>query len=164
MSDLPAMLFVDAQNLFHGSRAFDPDYRYDTDKLKDVLAEDYRLVRAYWYDSFDDLDDKIHFFTMLERSGYRVVKKPLRERGLEKVEKGVDIELATELIAQAYNDAYEVAIVVTGDDDFERAVRYVQNRGKVVHIASFAETIGRDLRALADEYIELDAIADAIER
>lgn len=80
------------------------------------------------------------------------------------LEKGIDIELATELIVQAFNGSYDTAILVSGDEDYTRAVRYVQDQGKRVVVASFEATTAAEVRKLADKYIELDSIASQIER
>ena len=174
-----AMVFVDAQNLMHGKNEYDSDLELDLLDLKDELAGDHDLVRAYWFDSYftkeqiqrsekdDDrktLSDKSNFFYMLDVNGYRVDKKPLRDRDGTFVEKGADIGLATEMIAQGFNDCYDVAIVVTGDDDFSRSIRYVQDQGKVVKVAAFEASLSSNLRKVADDCIELDAIADDLAR
>lgn len=159
-----AMLFVDAQNVFHGAKQYAEDYSYSPVRLKDELTDDYYTVRSYFFDSFrPDDDSKDGFFYWLDMSGYRVVKVPLRKRGDSYLEKGVDIRLTTEFIAHAYNDSYQTAILATGDDDYVRAVEHVQDAGKRVVIASWENNIGRQLKRVCDEYIELDNIADAIE-
>lgn len=163
MSQRTAMMFVDAQNLFHGAKAYDDEFKYDFEALRDELTDGYYTVRSYWFDSFKDKSKKQGFFDRLRMSGYRVTASPLRQRGDSHVEKGVDIQLATELIAQAYNGAYDIAILISGDEDYARAVRYVQDRGKRVIIASFQGTTSSEMRKLADEYIELDSIASEIE-
>jgi uncharacterized LabA/DUF88 family protein len=157
------MMFVDAQNLFHGAKAYDNGFKYDFEALRDKLTDGHYTVRSYWFDSYKDKSNKQGFFDRLRMSGYRVTASPLRRRGNGHVEKGVDIQLATELIAQAYNGAYDVAILVSGDEDYSKAVRYVQDQGKRVIIASFKGSTSSEMRKLADEYIELDSIASEIE-
>lgn len=53
-------------------------------------------------------------------------------RGTE--EKGVDTRIATDLVSLAWEGAYDVAILVTADQDFVPAAEYLQNKGiKVIH-------------------------------
>lgn len=159
-----AMLFVDAQNIFHGAKDYEDGFSYDPVKLKDVLAEDYYMVRSYFFDSYKpDSDDKDSFFYALDMNGYRVVDVPLRRRDDTFIEKGVDIRLTTEFIAHAYNDSYQTAILATGDDDYERAVEHVQDAGKRVVLASWDNNTGREMKRICDDYIKLDDIADDIE-
>lgn len=71
----------------------------------------------------------------------------------------MDIEMATEFIAQGFNDSYDVAVLVTGDEDYSRAVRYVQDQGKIVKAAMFEKQIG-SLKADVDRYVALDSVVD----
>lgn len=51
-------------------------------------------------------------------------------------EKGVDAALVTDLLSLAWQHAYDVAVLVSGDADYIPAVEYVQSRGlKVVNAA-----------------------------
>lgn len=160
-----AMLFVDAQNIYHGAKAYDDDYSYDPVELKEKLCEDYYMVRSYFFDSYKpDTDTKDSFFYMLDMNGYRVIDVPLRKRDDKFIEKGVDIRLTTEFIAHAYSDSYQTAILATGDDDYERAVEHVQDAGKRVVIASWENHIGHAMKRICDEYIRLDDIATEIQK
>lgn len=94
--------------------------------------------------------------------GYRVTSKPLRQRDGGHIEKGVDIELATELIAQGFNDSYEVAILVSGDADYTRAIRYVQDQGKVVVGSTFKANASGDLKETVDKFIDLGEFSSEI--
>lgn len=167
MASKRAMLFVDGQNLTIGARNHEPKgFQYDVSALVDELCNDYDLVRGYWFDSHKpgELDDKRGFYTFLETNGFRV--ESVERSGVEGdfKEKEADIRLATELIASAYNDSYEVAVVVTGDKDYLRAVRHVQDRGKIVTVAMFEQGMSGALRREADSYVHLDEIADNIRR
>lgn len=77
---------------------------------------------------------------------------------------GGGIRLTTELLSHAFNNSYETAVLVTGDDDYLRAVEQVQNEGKRVVVASWSNRVGSRLQSRCDEYVELDEIAEAIER
>jgi uncharacterized protein (TIGR00288 family) len=161
-----AMLFIDAQNLINGARSYgDSGLNYDVDNLVEELTGEYDLIRGYWFDSHKagKRETKQDFYTYLQTNGFRVESVELSEyEGIYK-EKEADIRLATELIARGFNDSYDVAVVVTGDKDFLRAVQYVQDQGKVVKVAAFEHTISGDLRRTADEYISLDDMADKIQ-
>jgi len=51
-------------------------------------------------------------------------------------EKGVDAALVTDLLSLAWQNAYEVAVLVSGDSDYIPAVEYVQAKGlKVINAA-----------------------------
>ena len=53
-------------------------------------------------------------------------------RGTE--EKGIDTRIATDLVSLAWEQAYDVAVLVSADQDFVPAAEYLQNKGiKVIH-------------------------------
>jgi uncharacterized LabA/DUF88 family protein len=66
------------------------------------------------------------------------------------VEKGIDIMLATDLLYFAWNNFYDVAVLVSGDSDFAYAAQAVKNMGKHVEVAYFESGTSRDLLNVAD--------------
>lgn len=53
-------------------------------------------------------------------------------RGTE--EKGIDTRLVTDLVSLAWEGAYDIAVLVSADQDFVPAAEYLQNKGiKVIH-------------------------------
>ncbi|PIW68765.1 MAG: NYN domain-containing protein [Candidatus Omnitrophica bacterium CG12_big_fil_rev_8_21_14_0_65_42_8] len=72
------------------------------------------------------------------------------------VEKGVDIDLAADMLRLAYNNAYDTAIIVTGDGDFVSAVNGVKDMGKHVENANFSDGKGYHIRTACDKFISLD--------
>jgi len=50
-------------------------------------------------------------------------------------EKGVHVQIATHLMAMAYRDEYDVAILVSGDGDLAPAIREVRRLGRIVENA-----------------------------
>jgi uncharacterized LabA/DUF88 family protein len=158
------MLFIDGANLYHGGKGYEHGYRTDILELRDILTEGLDLIRGYYFDSFQPGNRKEGFYKKLEMSGFRVEAKPLRERNGDYVEKGTDIALATEMIAQGFEDSYDVAVMVSGDDDYAKAIRYVQDQGKVVKLASFENNASSDVKKRVDEYISLNEYADELRR
>ena len=72
-------------------------------------------------------------------------------------EKGVDIQLATDMITHSYKGNYDVAILVAGDNDFVGALQAVKDNGKNVEVALFGkEWTSMQLRNVADRVINID--------
>jgi len=67
------------------------------------------------------------------------------------VEKGIDIMLATDLLYFAWNDFYDVAVLVSGDSDFAYALQAVKNMGKHVEVAYLESGTSKDLLDVADD-------------
>lgn len=77
------------------------------------------------------------FFAFLRRLDYfeiRLGRLEKRPSGAV-VEKGVDVRLATDMVAAAFEDRYDTAILISGDGDFADAVQIVKNQGKHVELA-----------------------------
>ncbi len=94
------------------------------------------------------------FHQSLQYRGFRVVAKPLM-RGKEK---GVDIALATHLLAMGFKNAYDVAIVVSGDKDYVEAIEEVRSLGKRVEGAAFRASAAPEIRRSVDQFTFLDDI------
>lgn len=47
-------------------------------------------------------------------------------------EKGVDVKIATDMVAMAYSGGYDVAILVSGDSDLAPAVRTLPSMSRVM--------------------------------
>jgi len=58
--------------------------------------------------------------------------------------------LATDLLYFAWNDFYDVAVLVSGDSDFAYALQAVKNMGKHVEVAYFESGASKDLLNVAD--------------
>jgi len=69
------------------------------------------------------------------------LKKILLEDGkIEYIIKGDDVYLATDLIQGDYENLYDVAIIVSGDEDFIPAIKLVQKNMKRVINAFFPKS------------------------
>ena len=66
------------------------------------------------------------------------------------VEKGVDIMLATDLLYYAWQDYYDMAVLVSGDGDFAYAIQTLKNLGKYVQVVTFESNQSPDLWEKAD--------------
>ena len=68
----------------------------------------------------------------------------------------MDIAIAVDMLRLAHTDAYDTAILVSGDRDFVKAAQAVQDFGKHVENAYFQRGGSRHLREAADRFILLD--------
>jgi uncharacterized LabA/DUF88 family protein len=70
------------------------------------------------------------------------------------VEKGIDTAIVTEMITLAFEDAWQVAVLVSSDRDFIPAVSYLGKKGRKVIHAGFPPT-GTDLATACWASIDL---------
>jgi len=120
------------------------------------------------------IDKKIKFYDALQyKTGYTVKKfrRKFRSETCEKcghntnftIEKGVDSNLVADLLALAWEDAYDIAVVVSDDADLLPAIGYLKTKAKKVYHASFARLQhGQEVRKLCFGLIDLEAIRGEI--
>ena len=79
-----------------------------------------------------------------------------------RVEKGIDIALATDLVSLAWENAFDTAVIVSGDSDFLEAIRRVKQKGRKVEIVAFNASFSADKKTAGDRTVILDDILDKI--
>ena len=162
---LKVIIFIDGANIFSTSRQFRSNFRVDFFKLAQTLVGSRQLIRTYYFGSEGILPNQkqLKFYEKLQRSGISVILRPLRRRGDNLIEKGIDVALATEMLSLGFRNAYDIAILVSGDSDYIHTVNKLKNIGKIVEIAAFKCGFARELQLSADRVIILDELADQIE-
>jgi uncharacterized LabA/DUF88 family protein len=89
----------------------------------------------------------------------RVFQKRKGER-----RKRVDVSLATDMLLHASRKHYDVAVLVTGDQDFVPLVEAVQGEGAIVWLWSIASGSSDDLRHAVDGSTDITGyLADPME-
>ena len=173
MNAVRIMIFIDGSNLHWGIKGYNKDnqtnLKIDYNKLISLLVKDRTLVRTMYYCSKPippSMPTQAKFYDYLRAIGIQVLDKPLKSRFdtvanmVRFVEKGVDVALATDLLAMAWENAYDVAVIVSGDADYAGAVTKVMSKGKNVEVASFRKALSRELKdaalakLLLDDYIQ----------
>ncbi len=159
-------LFIDGANVYAAAKRL--GWNFDHRKILEHFAAQGRLYNAFYYTAIPaPVDDKQkRFIDALTYMGYTVRTKTLQENTDENGDSfrraNLDIEIVTDLLTTA--ELYDVAVLLTGDGDFERPVEVLRTRGKRVVVASIPEMTSYELRNAADEYIDLKDIRAAVER
>ncbi|HUU46488.1 MAG TPA: NYN domain-containing protein [Acidobacteriota bacterium] len=166
---LRMMIFIDGSNLYHESDRFTRGMRVDFQRLRDELSSGFDLVRTFYYASAppNATAEQLGFFKKLGYLGFKVRVKPLHETiaangRREWQEKGVDVALATELVANGMRHTFDWATIVSGDQDLCEAVEQVQSCGLRVQVAFFRHALAEELKLRADRFLYLDDMIDRI--
>jgi len=72
------------------------------------------------------------------------------------------VAIAIDLLGMAWEDVYDVGVVVSGDADYVGAIRKVMDKGKNVEIYSFKGQLSRELKESAITTTYLDDVIDRI--
>jgi uncharacterized LabA/DUF88 family protein len=151
-------IFIDGSNLYHALR--DNCSRVDLNftDFTTKLCAGRPLFRTYYYNVLQDPNqrpegfrEQQEFLDVLKKTPYLEVRLGGMKlsQGVP-VEKGIDIMLATDLLHFAWNNLYDVAILVSGDGDFAYALQAAKNMGKHVEVAYFESNISKSMLDVAD--------------
>jgi len=151
-------IFIDGSNLYHALRENCGRVNLNFVQFISKLCGTRHLFRTYYYNVLQDptqrpegYREQQEFFDILRKTPYLEVRLGTTKllQGIP-VEKGIDIMLATDLLHFAWNDLYDVAILVSGDGDFAYALQAAKNMGKHVEVAYFERNVSKDLLEVAD--------------
>jgi len=151
-------IFIDGSNLYHALRSNFKRHDLNFTDFTTRLCGSRRLFRIYYYNVLQDAAqwpegyrEQQEFLGILRKTPYLEVRLGTTKvtQGVA-VEKGIDIMLATDLLYFAWNDCYDVALLVSGDSDFAYALQAVKNMGKHVEVAYFERGVSKDLLSVAD--------------
>ncbi|GMU39181.1 MAG: hypothetical protein AMXMBFR23_00470 [Chloroflexota bacterium] len=154
-------IFVDVPNLLYG---YEGNGSLNMGKLLDMLRFGRELVRATAYSPVSDDPrepvEQQRFVAPFVPYEYRIVTKPLKRFADGSIKGNFDVEMAIDMLLMA--DRVDVMAIVSGDADFARAVEAVQQKGVRVEVVAFGGSTSVEMRALADHYMELNAVVDRI--
>ena len=159
-----AMVFIDGMNLLHDWRRVPTVLKQSFDveayiRLLQSKFPNLEIKRTYYFATATENNATIlkgiNNIPYCEVKTGRLQTKTIyleRElpncRGCEKfqktiyikADKGTDVNIAVEMLKHAYNNGYDVAILVSCDADFASVVRMVKDMGKIVELVLFDVT------------------------
>jgi uncharacterized LabA/DUF88 family protein len=155
-----AIMFIDGNNWYHNVKSVVEKPRaIDFRKLSDLIAKhfDLNIVEIRYYNSVPDIelgDDNYYkhmvFLAGLKKKGLTVNTarlKKIRTAGKTlRVEKGIDVLIATDMIRKSLIETEcECCVLISGDSDFVPVMRLAKKSGKEVLTASVLKGYAREL-------------------
>lgn len=152
-------IFVDGANTDQASR--EAGYLIDYGKMRSYFAGRGTLYGAFYYapDFRNEEDSKQQgFLDYLNHSGYVIRLKRVKrivdhETGEHRLKANLDADIIVDMLATSPN--YDVAVLFSGDSDYERAVDVLRSKGKRLYVVSDVNTLGRELAYVADKPVFL---------
>jgi len=162
-------VFIDGSNFFY-MQTKDLGMLMDPKKLLDYISQFGTVTDAYYYTGEDDLHDAKQqaYLDALSHMGYSVVTKRIKsifdpQTGTTKRKANLDIEIVLDMFNTI--DNYDMAVLVSGDGDFERALQLLKSRGKQFKVLATDNFIASEIRRVAGmHYINLTDIADRLRK
>jgi uncharacterized LabA/DUF88 family protein len=166
-------IFVDGGGFFHVRNAVRQANRnsrlqVDFGECCKKLCGNRKLIRAYFCNSLPSQDkepaayrESIGYMTRLDYIPYVETSRSwlmYPPDGSKPVQKGVDMRVALHMVKLAYNNAYDIAILITGDGDLVEAVKTVKDWGKQVEYVCYPNVMkSKALVKASDITLEINA-------
>ena len=131
------MGFIDFENINIAARQHKVNY-LDFNKLAELMLSGFTRVGCKIYVPHQ----MRHLLPSIQRHGLDAI--------LVSPGKSVDGRLIFDLLVMAQSDAFDTAILASGDRDYIPVVERVKQLNKGIKIVSFSENIGQGLKSVAD--------------
>ena len=176
---------MDGTNFYLSRHGAEAPYQVDLNLLARQLSRGFHFVKLRYYTSplpqpnspanrtqqrlFAELRRSNRIELVLGRHEARVDRLTGRRYH---VEKETDVNLAVDMVVGAYEERYDVALLVAGDTDYVRAIQAVLARGKRLvwcHLPTQKHThhlaqLCREKRELDDKFLRTCALPGAFRR
>jgi uncharacterized LabA/DUF88 family protein len=125
-------------------------------RLKDFLSNTVNRMPGYEIRIFERKAKKQ---PVCQSCHFEITQCPDCQQLLERtVEKGVDTAIVTDMLQHAWDNTYDIGVLLSGDRDFIPAVQFLNKRGKKIIHASFAN-LGQELANECWKQIDLRKVA-----
>ena len=166
-------VFIDGNNFYFGLRKLYGKEKslknFDFEKFSRFLAEKEKIVAIYYYNALLDrehnpekYESQKEFFERLRQiPNFHLILCKLLKRNITGTDKFYyiikedDIHMAVDIVENACDDNFDMAILVSGDGDFVPAVQSVKKKSKIVKNIYFKNSSSRNLKNFCDESLEL---------
>jgi uncharacterized LabA/DUF88 family protein len=141
-----AFIFWDHANIFHNLQELNA--RIDYGLAKRMLGRNYHVAAAIMYVGIPNyvFPKKYKFFKALENIGWLISEKPLKVLPSGKLsQQGVDEKMFLDIYDLAKDEAYEKAIIVSGDNIFVDVIRELKKVKAEIEVWSFRKSLSRAL-------------------
>jgi uncharacterized LabA/DUF88 family protein len=130
------------------------DIKLDFEKFLVFLKARYApLLKAIFYTGTPESDRQQRFVSMLRDRGYEVRSRPIQKVGNTRVLRGLDVDLAVDIVLWA--DSCDRIVLVSGDADFTHSIAALPTKGVVGELLGFPALVARPLREASSEFTDL---------
>ena len=153
------------------------DYCLLSKQLNDVLQLSSQVIKTYLFASkpcdqlltLDSYKKQYEWLCKLKQSNYfEVIEGQQVIRSVDGVnfnindfktyttlEKGTDVNVAVQMLSKGFQNAYDIAILVSGDTDYIPVVESLHNLGKIVVLATLPHQKIEKYKTIIDRHIPI---------
>lgn len=149
--EMRVAVYIDGSNLYHKLKdlKIEKTTEFDYFGLCNLLARKRKIVSYRYYvgavraKNGDPVSQSKRYgqqklFNHLSCQGICLKQGYLMENGGTFHEKGVDVKIAVDLLVGAYDDLYDVAILLSSDTDLIPAIKKIRHLGKELEYVGFS--------------------------
>ena len=101
------------------------------------------------------------FFDKIKGFNYFELKTlPLKYENGKLFQKGIDVQMAVDLVYHAFSNNFDVVVLCSGDIDLKEAISLVKKLGKKVIIMSHRKLASKEIVKEADLFINIEELTD----
>ncbi len=158
------IIFIDARNIKSSQENYNTqngdNFVFGYKEMMDFFNSKFDVIRGYFYDGAphesQQTFDRKGFYNEIRNLGITLRLKEINLKNPNASQKGVDIFLTSDMISLAYENAYDIAVILSGDGDYTALIDLVKSKGKKVWVLSFQNSLSHNLRNCADKVILID--------
>lgn len=153
-------ILVDVQNLYYSAKNLYHS-RVNFKNILGLILQWRKLVRAIAY-AVDTVEEtnKV-FIDAIHESGFEIKLKPIQT--FVDGSKKADWDVWIAMDAVRLGGKVDSIILISGDGDYVPVVNYLQqSQGCLVEVMAFWRTTNKELRDLADEFIDIEDYPDEL--
>jgi uncharacterized LabA/DUF88 family protein len=147
-------VLIDLQNMYHSAKRIH-GARVNFANVLKVAVAGRKLIRALAYGITTEGGEEEQFFEALRKRGFELKTKPLQTYYDGQKKGDWDIGIAMDLVRLA--PKIDVAVLVSGDGDYQPLVEYAKAAGTRVEVMAFRESASAQLIQAADAFIDLSS-------
>jgi len=154
-----AIIFIDGNNWYHSIKHLIKPRFIQFDKLSKMISKKFNLdiLEIRYYNSIPDINlgENVYykhmiFLAEMKKKGFIVNTNKLKKLKVNnkslRVEKGVDVMIATDMIRKTLLEKEcDCCVLISGDSDFVPAMRTIKKYGKEVLTVSGLRGYAREL-------------------
>ena len=124
--------FIDGANLYHGAKSM--DWNLDYARFRIFLKEKYSVTKAYIFIGL--IPKNKDLYTFLQEAGFTLIFKEVIYDGNGKAKGNCDADLVLKATQEAYENAFNEAVLVSSDGDYASLVKFLRDKNKFEGVLS----------------------------
>jgi uncharacterized LabA/DUF88 family protein len=165
-------IYIDGANFVYGMKSLSPkysDYHFDFESFITKLVGGNDLIDILYYNAslkqtinprrFKEQQKLLSRLNKITKCKVILCKRQKRFNKNDEeyyTIKGDDINLALDMLNDAWENKYDQAILFSGDGDFAPLLKYIKNKNKKVEVISFYELASKNLLNESDKFSFID--------